>query len=875
MDKAPAKTFSSRVLALLVTRSLLGAALLPRLLCPTALAAEPLVLSGTIQDSAGDPLGGARITLTAASGELRETVSDGNGRIAFEAVEPGEYVLRVEAKTHQPLELPVRVTDPAPPPLKIRMKLGIAEEVSVTALDPDEDQKASANNADLVEFDDRLIQGLPVSLNSDGLSDFVATYVSAAAQGTGAVAIVVDGSDSESLAIPALAIERIKVNRQPYSAEFRRPGKARLDVKTRRGSTSRLRGGAAFYLQDSAFAAKNAFASTKPAESRRLFELSLSGPLPRQIGSFFLSVQHEMHDEEEIVNASTLEGPVNELVPTNRRFTSALANLYFKTGIHRLGARYSYGTETRLNRGVGGLSLPESGYDSERGPQHSLQLWARSYVSGHNLNSAQITLVARERREGEPTRDPAIEVNGAFTGGSSQVFRSSRSLQLEARDSWTYARGAHAILLGAGFRALTIDDTEASGFGGRFEFASLEDYEQGRPYVYRVNQGDPRVSFTYNEVEAFAQDEVRLRNDLTLLAGLRYDYSSAIEGDHDNLGIRLSAAWVPGRGKTVFRAGLGFFYERLPVAAQEQWRLLDGSRIRSTVITDPTYPEPWLGGETTTPPPSVFRLAPDLVTPYLLQGTIAAERDVSSSSRLSLEYLFVRGVHLFRGRDTNAPLRATGLRPDPTQGEVLEGGSTGTLHSHAIGLTYRGRVGKRVKAQAQYSLAWAHNDTPGTDPTFPFTVPADNYDLRPEWGRADFDRRHRFSLAATAELPRRIHAGATVAFRSPAPYDITTGHDDNGDGHAKDRPADVTRNTGQGPDFFQIDLRVSKGWAVKRLFGGDGKSQGEAQLVVDAYNLTNRVNYFQYIGVMTSPYFGTANSAKQARSLQFAVKYRF
>ena len=84
-------------------------------------------------------------------------MSDANGWMAFEGVEPGEYVLRVEAKAHLPLEMPIRVAHEAPSPLKIRMKLGIAEEVNVTALDPDEDTKASANNADGVELDDRLI----------------------------------------------------------------------------------------------------------------------------------------------------------------------------------------------------------------------------------------------------------------------------------------------------------------------------------------------------------------------------------------------------------------------------------------------------------------------------------------------------------------------------------------------------------------------------------------------------------------------------------------------------------------------------------------------------------------------------------------------
>lgn len=853
------------------------AALVLLLPCLPVFAASLGIVSGKVEDPAGDPISGARITLTGPSGEAREAESDGKGLFAFEEVKPGAYGLRIEARVYQPLELPVDVTDKPPQALTIQMKIGLAEEVSVTGVNPDLEKTASTNNADVLEFDADFIQGLPTPVSNDRLMQFAGTFLSPASLGTDAVSIVVDGSDGASVGVPSSAIERIKVNRHPYSAEFRRPGKARLDVKTQDGSRRRFLGGAAYYLKHSALAARNAFATTKPKLDHRVFEVSLGGPLPRRLGTFFLSFQRESVEEEVIVNAETLEGSVNELFPTRDRFSSALARFDLKASdFHRFGARYYYSEETTQGRGVGGLRLPEAAYDGVVGPQHGVQVWAKSIFSTSYVNDLRVSLTSQGRREGHPAQGPALEVNGAFSGGSSQVYRTGDGLFVDAKDVGTYIRGAHSVRFGVGFSSASIDETEASDFGGGFEFASLDEYDQGVPYVYRVNQGNPELSFSFSELEAFVQDEVRLRPDLTLMAGLRYDHSSAI-GDKNNVAPRFNVAWSPGRQRTVYRAGAGLFYERLSSRAIARRLLLDGERMQSLVITNPSYPDPLEGGETAAVPPSLFRTAPDLVTPYILQATLAAEHQASSRSQIAVEYGYVWGTHLFRARDVNAPLPGTEVRPDPTHGEILQAESTGSLRSHVLTLTCKARVSRRVKAQAQYALGWGWNDVGGTDPVagFSFGVPADNYDLHPEWGRADFDRRHRFSLAGTGELGARFRLGVTLRAWSPEPYDITTGHDDNGDGHARDRPAGVTRNTGEGSDFLQLDALLSKSFAAPSPFRGSHQKPSEVQLVLEAFNVTNRVNYSPYIGAMTSPFFGTANSAKEARSLQLALRYRF
>jgi hypothetical protein len=371
-------------------------------------------------------------------------------------------------------------------------------------------------------------------------------------------------------------------------------------------------------------------------------------------------------------------------------------------------------------------------------------------------------------------------------------------------------------------------------------------------------------------------DEIKLGKDLRLSAGVRYDWTSEI-GDRDNFSPRLALAYSPGTQKSVYRAGFGVFYERLPLGVSERRRLDDGVRVRKVVIKEPSYPDPFRAGQVTEVPSSIFRTAADFQTPYLIQASAAWERQIARRSLLTLEYAFLRGLHLFRVRDVNAPRTGSGLRPDPSRSNVLEVESTGRMDGHALTLTYRGRVGGRVTVTAQYTLARTRNDLPGADSSadLPFELPADNYDLSGEYGRADFDRRHWLNLAALLELPLETRIGAMLSVKSGEPFDVTTGRDDNGDSYARDRPPGVPRNSGRGPGFARLDLRLTKTVRAASPFRGGRRSGGQFQLVADVFNVLNRVNYGQYVGVMTSPFFGRPNVAKDPRRFQFALRYSF
>jgi outer membrane receptor protein involved in Fe transport len=468
-------------------------------------------------------------------------------------------------------------------------------------------------------------------------------------------------------------------------------------------------------------------------------------------------------------------------------------------------------------------------------------------------------------------------VNGAFLGGEPQVDRVGDRTRLELRNVGTLVLGPHTLRLGGGVRRDALSVADASGFGGVFEFASLADFSRESPFVYRVIQGTPRLSLISWETEAFAQDEIKLGNPLRLMIGARYDRSSEIH-DGDNVAPRLALAYSPGSQKTVFRAGFGVFYERLPSWVSERRLLEDGLRVRDVVIPHPSYPDPFISGEGSLVPPSVFRTAPQLETPYVVQASAAWERRLGRWTVLTVEYAFLRGFHLFRERDVNAPLPGSGLRPDPSLRNVLEIGSSGRMRSHALTFTYHGQVGPHFKATAQYTLAHTRNDVPGAGAESGaghLELPADNYNLEKEYGRADFDRRHRVSVAGLLDLPLRLQIGVLLKFRSSAPFDITTGRDDNGDTYANDRPPGVPRNAGDGPPFTQLDLRLTKEIRTASPFPGEKQRQGRIQVILDAFNVLNQVNYGQYVGVMTSPFFGRAVLAKNPRTFQFAMRYGF
>jgi hypothetical protein len=834
---------------------------------PTTAPAAAATVTGVVEDRDGAAVPAANLTLVERTSALsRNTVSDNSGHFVFKDVPPGHYVLRGKAEDMQSADTEVVVVGNAME-VKLRMKVSVEEQITVTQAAPD--PVSPDNNSDAVDLNAALLRDLPT--DSENIVPLLSNFVAPAAGGTEGISLVVDGVEADQIDdLPASAIKEVTINRNPYAVEFRRPGKARIEITTKHGSPKRYHGHFGIFARDSVFDANNRFAVRQPELSRKLFEGNFGGPMGPKGATFFLTGQHLGDTESAIVNATILDAlnqPVSlaQNVPTGVHRSDYLARLDFHPGqIHTIPVFYSFDEKFESNQGVGGFNLADHGFSRTlRG--HKFQFTDQAVLSPTLLNTARFLVRRSSSRAGNPPGGYAIDVNGNFSSGPSQTSQQQKETVVEFEDTAAYAHKNQTFRFGGGTRARFFDVTDQSNFGGTFEFSDLTQFSLGQPYVFRINQGQPKLSYTIHQASAFVQDEIRFHRTLSLVAGLRYDWQSTINRNN-SVAPRLALAYSPG-DKTVFRAGAGLFYEYLPKSATEQALLLDNRQVQQIVITNPSYPNAFVGG--TARPPSVVQIAPDLTTPYLVQASIGIERELSKGNHLVLEYQTLRGLHLFRSRDVNAPLPLTGVRPNPNFFNINQVESTASMRSNALTLSYRGRVGKHFNAIAQYSFSKTTNDTSGA-----FSLPADNYNLRPEMGRADFDRRHRLNLAGVINLPGAFRVGTVLSVASGTPFNITTGADNNHDSVANDRPPGVTRNTGDGPGLLQLDLRVTKLFHLWRPLNRDRNSRN-LEISVDAFNAINHANYPNFVGVMTSPLFGRPNAALPARTLQMSLGYRF
>jgi hypothetical protein len=823
-----------------------------------------VTVSGTVVDQSGAVIPGEKLTLIQKStGQAHETKSDGEGRFTFANVPPGEYVLRGEAEGFKRFEMQVSVHTQPVTNVRVTMPVSSSEEVvdvSASGSRPD----APENNADSLNVNSDFIAGLP-SQSQDILS-VVNNFLSPAAQGVEGTSVVVDGVEGSALTEPTDAIKRIYINKDPYSVEFRRPGSGRLEVVTRNGSRSHFDGNLAFYDRNDVFDAKNAFAQEKPNLNRCLWEGTLGGPLPIKHARFFLSASGLSNDQDAIVNATTPQGQLIQNVPTTQSTNSVIARADFKpVGDNMLTILYNFRNNPQENIGVGGLELPAHATTSDN-TRNNLKVLYTTAGSASFMNVVRFSYEREHDRIGNPAQVPELDVSGAFTGGQNPAAFSQNGTRMEIQDVINYVSGQHTVRAGGAFLPKFFDASDATNFNGTYTFPSLSGFNTQSPVLFQTTTGNPHLSYTKHEAYGFIQDTVNFQHHVTLMLGLRYDWQEHLTSI-THFAPRIALGYAPGGGKAVFRAGAGIFYDRLSDHVVEQVNLLNGTHEKEFIVRNPSFPVASLAGVK----PSIWLLDPNAQSPYLFQTSFSMERPLFQTLHGTLEYRYLRGVHLFRAIDANAPLN--GVRPDPNLFLDRTVESTGLLRSNALIASLQGRVKKPVKFKAQYTFSRSNDNTDG-----PMSLPADSRNLGPEWGRSSFDMQHRFAVAGTADLPAAFKLGLMVVANSGKPFNITTGSDNNGDGIANDRPPGITRNTGQGPGFMQTDLRVSKVFNFyKGPLNSDGDVSGFRKMEVsfDAFNLFNHTNLTNIIGETSSPRFGQAASALPARTIQMSVRFNF
>src|SRR5262249_10818738 len=312
-------------------------------------------LRGVVEDSMEAVIPEAKLVLTnKATGDTRETKADSIGRLSFSNVPPGDYSLKGEAKNFEAAELAITVGAAAPPAIKVTMKTTVKEEVTIRA--KVDNPLPPENNADAVRFDAKLFDDLPAQ--GRDILPLLSDFVSKAAQGTEGASIVVDGVEVDGLNVPTSSIKRVSINKNPYSAEYRRPGKARIEVTTKGGEDKHFHGGVAVIARNFNLDARNPFARMKPESDSRLYEGKFSGPLPNKLGTFFLSGERNLNDEGVVVNARTLAGPFVSNILAGRRNANLIGRVELPLSkVNMLSAQYGFTDESDRNRGDAPLHL--------------------------------------------------------------------------------------------------------------------------------------------------------------------------------------------------------------------------------------------------------------------------------------------------------------------------------------------------------------------------------------------------------------------------------------------------------------------------------------------------------------------------------------
>jgi len=633
-----------------------------------------------------------------------------------------------------------------------------------------------------------------------------------------------------------------------------------------RGGIGAFHGEAGVQLKNAALNARNPFADNKPPYKERQLDFNFSGPVVRNRLTMSANANQNESQNVGTVHAITLDGPFDMGVVNPYLGRSVGAN-----GTLQLSEKNSvlfglgYGINRRSNQGVGGYTLPDR---ASNGHEHYLDLWGKlvTVFSSRTLFETYVESW-QDHNETTPVTDAvSIDVLGAFSSGGAQNtnlndFRnySFNTLFSQTRTMLTWRAGVSSSFI----RSQSFSQDT---FLGNFTFSDLDAYQAGTPQTFRVNSGDPLLVNDQIETSAFVDGDLKVTRQFIANFGIRYDWQTNL-GDHNNVAPRAGFSYALGHS-TVIRGGAGFYYSRLQNWMVEIQRRYDGTRQSQTVISNPSYPDPFQSGDVTVVPPTSVRVTDaHIVAPYEMISSISLERTFSNNLFLSGKYEYKRGVHLFRGRNLNAPLPGQSTRSDPSQGDILNLESTALSRAQIISVNMRQRF-SIFNISAGYGYYSLYGDSDG-----PFSTPSDNYNLKSDWGRQT-QPLHQFNATVNSKFFYGVFLTGTMTTNSGSPYNITTGSDDNFDTNFNDRPPGVHRNSGIGPGYVVFNFNISK--AI--FFGSGGAATGSGTNLNVFANMTNAFNHTNFgtpSGIMTSPFFGMPTSARDAREIEVGLRFQF
>lgn len=841
----------------------------------------------TVLDQSGAAVVAAAVQVTAAKLPARSVTTNERGEAGFNRLGGGKVRIHVEAAGFESQDFDEFELKPGANHLEVKLNVaGVKEEVAVKESEAERSTDPRGN-----AFSNVLTPAQIAELPDDP-DEFEATIRQMAGPGA---PIRVNGFRGGRLP-PKSQIREIRFRLNPYSADSHESNFMSVDITTKPGMDT-WHGSLAFGFRDEALNARNAFAPVRGPEQLRRSSFSLEGPLWKNRTSLFLSGDALSAYDSKTIVAALPDGGFNALARRPQKTLNLSARVeHALNKTHTMRAEYQRNDLAQDNLGVGNFDLFERAYSLDD-TEHLFRISDTGAVSKRLVNEFRFQARWQSTFRKAASNRPALLVLNAFNDGGAQLGGGRDVREFEMADNLDFVAGRHSMRAGLLVEAGHYDSSEFANATGTFTFASLDEFNAGRPTTFTIRTGDPRVTYNQLQFGWYFLDDIRVRKDLSLSFGIRHEFQSHVS-DANNFAPRVAVSWSPFKdGKTTFRGGAGIFYDWFAASAYEQTLKVDGERQRDLVVQNPGFPNPLSGGTSVVLPPGKVVADPRMTIPYVEQFSFGLQRQLGKFSMLNVNYSRQRGIHQLRGRNVNVP-GADGARPDPESGNInqIESTANSWMQGFMVNLNIANPQ-KHFFLAMNYFLSTSTNESDG-----PLSLPASNFDLRAERGPSAGDARHRLFALANFSLPFNLRLSGQFRVRSATPYNITTGFDDNNDTVSNDRPAGVGRNSARGAAEWDLSSRLSWGFGfgqpaersggapnvkLVRVRDGDdvlgglgGGTPGlnkryRFELYLQAYNLFNHANPTNFSGVQTSPFFGQPTAALAGRRIESGVRFSF
>ncbi|HEX3553394.1 MAG TPA: TonB-dependent receptor [Thermoanaerobaculia bacterium] len=543
------------------------------------------------------------------------------------------------------------------------------------------------------------------------------------------------------------------------------------------------------------------------------------------------------------------------------------------------------------------------------------------------LNLPEIDVNAPNTRYGEVSFLPITSTNDRKGGSDTLTYLAGNHV---VKGGTEYNTTTIDQVFKGNWRGVYIFNNQADFLAGRWS-----QYRQFAGLNGLTADEAGRANFGQKELAFFLQDQWFVRPNLTVSFGIRqesldnpndpvlnpndrnadgsFNLTAHIPDTKTQLSPRLGISWAPDE-KSALRFSAGRFWSRTPAILFAQ--LLTANGIRATqysinatqaggAVTGPPSPTagPFPGWGTGFNPvgvapldlshlsklaaPGVFAIDPNFKDPYTDRVTLGGEREIFARTVLALDFTYARTRQLERLTDLNraydGTISSNGLphysttRPDPAYGTITTLKSDAESKYTGITATLRRRYDNHFSYYGAVTYS-KDKDSDSNERNFAGIQAEDFNNLGLNYGYSNRDQRWKSVLNGLWDTPWwGIGLSGTFRYFTGSPYTALVGADINGDGQSgTDRPTvngvHFDRNSFRQPDFYSLDLRISKGFKVWT---------GELSIFADCFNCTNAANRFTTnttwgTGQTPRTDFGVLNNVTTTpRTIQLAARYEF